>query len=213
MPGDTAKLYAQIAQDEDVYEKTRLNEEKQRKHMEAFVERFKAKASKAAAAQSRIKMLDKLPKLEALAKIADLDFEFQYAAIEAKRLMDVKSLQFGYDPSMPLIRKLDMAIQRGDRIAVIGKNGRGKSTLIKLLGGELTPQQGTISSHLQTKVGYFGQTNIDTLVDGMTVEEEVSSANPLLNRTAVRSICGSMMFGGNWRKRRSVSSLAARRAG
>lgn len=196
MPGDTAKLYAQIEQDEEVYEKTRQNEEKQRKHMEAFVERFKAKASKAAAAQSRVKMMEKLPKLEALAKIADLDFKFQYAPIEAKRLVDVKSLQFGYDPDKPLIRKLDMVVQRGDRIAVIGKNGRGKSTLIKLLAEELTPQQGTISSHLQTRLGYFGQTNIDVLVDGMTVEEEVSSANLALNRTAVRSICGSMMFSG-----------------
>jgi len=90
-----------------------------------------------------------------------------------------------------------MTIGPGDRIAVIGKNGRGKSTLIKLLAGELESEAGEMKLHPRALLGYFGQTNIDQLNADLTVEEEVTSSNPSLGYTAVRSICGSMMFGGD----------------
>lgn len=197
MPGSTDKLYTQIAQDETVYEQTRMNEERQRKHMEKFVERFRAKASKASAAQSRMKMLEKMPEREKLAHISSLAFTFNYDSIEAKRLLQAHSVQFGYDPDSPLMRELDMDIHHGDRIGIIGKNGRGKSTLLNLLGGHLQAQAGTIKSHPRMTMGYFGQTNIDRLQPDATIEEEVGSANPDLNRTAVRGICGAMMFTGD----------------
>lgn len=197
LPGKTEKIYAQIKQDEEVYEKTRQNEEKQRKHMEAFVERFRAKASKASAAQSRVKMLEKLPKLKALGHIAELDFNFQYAGIDAKKLLETSPITFGYHATTPLIHGLSFSVNKGDRIAVIGKNGRGKSTLIKLLAGELSPQSGNINLHAKTVLGYFGQTNIDRLDPSLTVEEEVGLANKKLGRTSVRTICGCMMFGGD----------------
>ncbi|MFH1653550.1 MAG: ABC-F family ATP-binding cassette domain-containing protein [Pseudomonadota bacterium] len=196
LSGNISKIYAQIKQDETVYEKTRLSEEKQRKHMEKFVERFKAKASKASQAQSRIKMLEKLPKSEALSRIADLEFSFRYDRIEAKRLMSVESLNFGYVPEKLLIRDLDMTIHSDDRVAIVGKNGSGKSTLIRLLANELTPLHGAVKAHPKITVGYFGQTNIDRLDPKLTIEEEISSANTALTKTEVLSICGVMMFGG-----------------
>ncbi|MBI2092611.1 MAG: ATP-binding cassette domain-containing protein [Deltaproteobacteria bacterium] len=196
LEGDTAKVYAQIAQDEEVHEKTRANEAKQREHIEAFVERFRAQASKAAIVQSRLKLLEKLPQLEELEAISDLDFAFRYSPFEAKRLMEASNLTFGYDKANLLIKDLSMSIGSKDRIAIIGKNGKGKSTLIKLLAGELLPLQGTINKHQLLKEGYFGQTNIDRLNSTATVEEEIGSANPSLGRTAVRTICGTMMFGG-----------------
>lgn len=196
LPGDTHKVYAQIAQDEEVHEKTRANQAKQREHIEAFVDRFRAQASKASVVQSRLKLLEKLPKLEELQAIADLDFVFRYKPFEAKCLMNVEGLTFGYDPENILINNLDMTINSKDRIAIIGKNGKGKSTLINLLAGELEPLHGTIKAHHLAKIGYFGQTNIDRLNSKFTVEEEIDSSNPSLGRTAIKSICGSMMFKG-----------------
>jgi ATP-binding cassette subfamily F protein 3 len=203
--GGTEKLYAQIAQEEEIHEKTRLNEEKRRQQIEAFVARFKAKASKAAAAQSRVKMLEKMPSREVLARIADLDFEFRAAPFEAKNLMEAQGVSFGFNEE--LFHDLNLAIGAKDRIAVIGKNGKGKSTLLNVLAGEFAPKSGTIRSHPNMKLGYFGQTNIDRLNPRLTVEEEIGNANLDLNRTMVRGICGIMMFSGEAAEKR-VSVLS-----
>jgi len=92
-------------------------------------------------------------------------------------------------------------IEKGDRIAIIGKNGYGKSTLLKLLTQELTPQEGTLTTSVATRIGYFGQTHIDRLNKQLRIEEEISSANPTLNFTQVRAICGLMMFSGDLAKK------------
>ncbi len=197
MSGSTTKLSDQIEMDEVVYEQTRQNEEKQRKQMERFVDRFRYKATKASAAQSRIKMLEKLPEREALSTISNLKFSFQNERIHAKRLLEAGGLQFRYDPDTPLIDNIDVTISPGDRVAVIGKNGRGKSTLIRLLAGDLVSESGEINLHPRASLGYFGQTNVDQLNPDLSVEEEVASSNPSLSYTSVRSICGSMMFGGD----------------
>lgn len=207
LPGNTAKVYAQIAQDEEVHEKTRQNEVKQREHIESFVKRFRAQAAKASVVQSRLKLLDKLPNLEELEDIPDLDFSFRYSTFEAARIMEVDGITFGYDPEKIIIDDLSMTINANDRIAIIGKNGKGKSTLMKLLAGEREPLKGTITAHPVAKIGYFGQTNIDRLDPKNTVEEEIDSANPRLGRTAVRSICGTMMFSGDAAEKR-VSVLS-----
>jgi ATP-binding cassette subfamily F protein 3 len=205
--GGTEKLYAQIAQEEEIHEKTRQNEEKRREQIEAFVARFKAKASKAAAAQSRIKMLEKMPTREVLARIADLDFEFKSAPFEAKTAMEVQGLTFGYEADEALFRDLSFSLGAKERIAIIGKNGKGKSTLLNVLAGELDAQAGTVRSHPNVKLGYFGQTNIDRLNPKYTVEEEIGSANMELNRTSVRGLCGIMMFSGDSAEKR-VSVLS-----
>ncbi len=202
MPGNTAKIYAQVELEESVHEKTRANEAKKRKHMEEFVERFGAKASHAAAAQSRMKMIEKLPKLEELKDIPDLEFNFNYSETHAKRIMEVEGLTFGYDPQSPLINDLSFMLQPEDRIAIIGKNGKGKSTLVKLLAGELHAQHGEIKFHPSVETGYFGQTNIDHLRGDFSVEEEIASANFKLGNTAVRTICGCMLFSGDSAQKR-----------
>lgn len=202
LPGGTAKIYAQIAQDEKVHEKTRVNEAKQREHIEAFVKRFRAQASKASVVQSRLKLLEKLPNLQELESIPNLDFSFRQAPFEADRSMEVEDISFGYDPSNMLIEDLGMMIHADDRIAIIGKNGKGKSTLMRLLAAELHPLKGVVKAHPLTKIGYFGQTNIDRLDPKKTVEEEIDSANPRLGKTAVRAICGTMMFSGDAAEKR-----------
>ncbi|MBI5299670.1 MAG: ABC-F family ATP-binding cassette domain-containing protein [Deltaproteobacteria bacterium] len=197
LSGGTEKLYAQIAQDEEIHEKTRVNEEKKRKQVEVFISRFRAKASKASSVQSRVKQLEKMGEKEKLGRIANLDFAFHYASIPAKRLMEVHNLSFHFDSQKPLIHNFNFTIHAGDRIAVIGKNGYGKSTLLNLMAGELNPLHGTIRSHPNLELGYFGQTNIDRLHKKQTVEQEIGSANGALNRTAVRTLCGIMMFSGD----------------
>ncbi len=205
--GDTGKIYSKIEQEEEIHEKARVNEEKRRKQIEVFVTRFRAQATKAAAVQSRVKMLAKMSGKEKLSHIANLDFAFHYAPIQAKSLMEVKDLSFSYDPEKPLITDFHLRIQSKDRIAVIGKNGKGKSTLLNLMAGELAAQTGTITSHANLKLGYFGQTNINRLDSHLTVEEEIGKANPDLNRTAARTLCGIMMFSGdNAEKKISVLS-------
>lgn len=195
--GGTKKLYDQILQEEEIHEKTRLNDEKKRKGMEVFINRFKAKASKASVVQSRVKMMEKLPQLERLSEIESLDFEFRYQSSPAKVVLEVQNLTFGFDPEHPLIVDLHLMIQSKDRIAIIGKNGKGKSTLLNLMAGEMPPDTGEIKKHPQTKIGYFGQTNINRLSPHVSIEDEITHVNPQLGRTVVRNICGTMMFDGD----------------
>lgn len=194
--GDTTKYHEQILLEEEIYEKTRANTEKKRKDLQDFVDRFKAKASKAAQAQSRMKLLEKLPELEALAMMATLDFEFNHHECPGKVLTEVKDLSFGYGKEL-LLKNLSFPILKSDKIAIIGKNGQGKSTLLNLIAGELTPVSGDITRNVNLLLGHFGQTNINRLNLENTVEEEVQSADPSLGRERVRSICGVMMFSGD----------------
>ncbi len=205
--GSTGKLYAQIAQEEEIHEKTRTNEEKQRKQVEVFINRFRAQATKASAVQSRIKQLAKMPSRDKLAQIADLDFNFHYAPMTAKILMNIEGLSFHYDPHVPLIKNLNLTIHAKDRIAIIGKNGKGKSTLMSLMAGEKKPIKGSIKTTAHLKPGYFGQTNIERLDSKLTVEDEIGGANPQLGRTNIRTICGIMMFSGD-KAEKKVSVLS-----
>jgi ATP-binding cassette, subfamily F, member 3 len=207
VPGGTKNFYAKLAEEEDIYEKTRANLDRKRKEMEDFVERFKAKASKATQAQSRMKMLEKMGEMNELAAVQTLDFSFNHIDCPGKTLLEIKDLSFGWDKTTPLFRDLNFAIQRNDKIAVIGKNGKGKSTLLNVIAGEITPDTGSIRQHPSMLLGHFGQTNISRLSSNSTVEEEISSANPGLGQQRVRSICGTMMFSGDLAKKK-VSVLS-----
>ncbi len=195
--GGTAKAYDQIVLEDEIHERTRANEEKKRAHAAAFINRFRAQASKAKMVQSRIKMLEKLPKLDGLANIESLDFEFRHAAFAAKTLLDVRDISFGYTHDNVLFRHLNLTINARDRFGVIGNNGKGKSTLLNLLSGGLKPLTGELKAHPRMKLGYFGQTNIQRLNPKLTIEQEIERTNPVLTRTQVRNICGTMMFGGD----------------
>ncbi|MBI5042607.1 MAG: ABC-F family ATP-binding cassette domain-containing protein [Nitrospirae bacterium] len=196
--GPTQKLYQQILQEEELHEKTRTNEEKKYKEAEQFINRFRAKASKAKAVQSRIKALEKKGKLEELAEIRTLDFEFKSAPFPGKWLMNVEDISYSYNQdSLPLIDSLSLSVGKKDRIAVIGKNGKGKTTLLNMLAGELLPQTGIVNHHPNLKSAYFGQTNINRLDLKKSVEQEIIDTHPDCSRGAARRICGIMMFDGD----------------
>jgi ATP-binding cassette subfamily F protein 3 len=195
--GGTAKAYTQIVLEDEIHEKTRANEERKRSHAEAFINRFRAQASKAKMVQSRIKMLERLPKLDEFADIESLDFEFRHAPFIAKILLEARDLSFGYRPAHLLFRHMNLTINARDKFGVIGNNGKGKSTLLNVISGGLLPVTGEIKTHPDMRLGYFGQTNIQRLNPKLTIEEEIEQTNPALTRTQVRNICGTMMFGGD----------------
>ncbi len=195
--GDTAKLFEQIAVEEEVYEKTRRKEQKKRDDAMEFINRFRALAARASLVQSRIKSLEKMGKKEELAKIMDLGFRFNSLEFPAKQLMRINDISFGYTPERTLIEKLSLDIGKKDRICVVGKNGKGKSTLLRLLAGELEPNKGQITRHANCQIGYFGQTNIERLNPELTIEKEFSALRPELNYTDIRKTCGAMMFSGD----------------
>jgi ATP-binding cassette subfamily F protein 3 len=197
MPGNTGKFYSQIAQDEEVYEKSRIKDERRRKEMEAYITRFRAKARLASLVQSRIKALQKQEKRGRLEAIETLDFWFQSKPYRGKYVMSARNISFSYDPALPLIKDFSITLGRRDRVCVVGKNGKGKTTLLKLLSGTLEPQNGETVYNVGVEMGFFEQTNIRSLVDTRTIEEEILSAHPEVDRQRARNICGTMMFEGD----------------
>jgi len=193
--GSTDKLYEQILKEEEIYEKTRINDEKKRKEVEIFISRFRAKARLAGMVQSRIKALEKQQNLQKLEKIKDLDFSFSYKPFNAKSLMSVEGLTFSYDKKNYIVKDLNFTVRSDDRICVIGKNGRGKTTLLRLLSGDLAPDAGQITMHPNTVTGYFAQTNVIKLNENLTIEEEIMSAG--CEKQTARNIAGAMMFEGD----------------
>ena len=195
--GDTAKYYNQIAQDEEVYEKTRINDERRRKEIQQFITRFRAKARLANLVQSRIKTLKKMEKKEKLEELKFLDFSFRSSPFPGKQVLSASKLAFGYTDQRYIIKDFSMTVGAGERICIVGKNGKGKTTLLKLLAGELRPRSGMVEYHPATIKGFFEQTNVKSLVDTRTVEEEILFSHPDIDRQRARNICGAMMFSGD----------------
>lgn len=197
LAGPTHRLYQQILMEEERHEHIRLNEEKKLKEAEQFINRFRAQATRARAVQSRIKALQKKERLEKIIALKDLEFEFVSAPFIGQWLIEAKDLSFSFQPdNPPLIDSFSLTIGKKDRIAIIGKNGKGKTTLLNLLAKELHPLKGAVNHHPKLQLGYFGQNNIQRLSPENTVVEEICAANPDLQKEA-RTICGIMMFDGD----------------
>ena len=195
--GSTEKIYNQIAQEEEIYEKTRVNDEKKRKEVEVFIRRFRAKARLAGMVQSRIKALNKSEKREKLQNIQSLEFSFNSAPFAAKFMLSAADISFSYNGPPNLIEDFHLSIRKDDRIGVIGKNGKGKSTLLKILSQTLVPVTGEIKNHPNLKIGYFGQTNKIELNPQKNVYEEIMVSDPKCTPQKARTIAGSLMFGGD----------------
>ncbi len=195
--GNTEKYYSQIAQDEEIYEKTRLNDERRSKEIEQFITRFRAKARLAGLVQSRIKALEKLEKKQKMTQMRDLEFSFRALPFRGKQVLRVRELAFAYPDRPYLFEGLDFSVIAGDRICVVGPNGKGKTTLLQLLGGNLTQGRGEIAFHPGVVGGFYEQTNIQTLNDLNTVEEEIQRSHPDVDRQLARNICGAMLFEGD----------------
>lgn len=196
--GGTEKGFRQITEEETIHEKTRLNFEKKRQRTYEYIRRFRAKARMAKSVQSSIKALEKQKKLVKLEKIKKLDFFFNSAPLKATQLLSLNNISFSYDKEKkPLIDNLNIDIRNGERICVIGKNGKGKSTLLAILAGKLIPDSGFIKSHPKLKAGYYAESDIIRLNDHRSVYEEIISTNTDCQTQQVRNICGTLMFEGD----------------
>lgn len=200
--GSTQKFYEKIALDDEIYEKTKINQEKKIKEMTEVVDRFRAKASKASMAQSKLKMIQKMDKMDDLENDKMLGFKFTYSECPGKTILEAQDLSFAYPGGDELISNLNISISREDKIGIIGKNGKGKSTLLNLLASELNPINGSIKTHPSFKKGHFGQTNISRLSPEMTIIDEITSVNQKLPHSRIRGICGTMLFEGELAKKK-----------
>lgn len=196
--GDTGKYYSQISLEEEVHEKSRINMEKKRRDTEEFIRKFRAKARLVGLVQSRIRTLEKQKVPDALQKIQTLNFNFRSAPFASKVMMESDHISFSYSGQRPyLINELKMLVGKDDRIGVVGPNGRGKSTLLRVLAEELTPLSGMVKKHPKLQIGYYGQTNVERLEPARTVAEEILSSDPEGSLQRARNISGTMMFEGD----------------
>lgn len=195
--GDTVKLYNQISEEEALYMATVANAAKKRQKVEEYINRFRAKASLASLVQSKIKKLAKEGVQEELDVIRTLGFEFNSAEFRARHVMKAENISFGYTPEKQLIKDFSLTISKEDRIGIIGKNGKGKSTLLSLLAGELKPESGEVWDHMHCQKGYFGQTNIERLDPNLTIADALQEASPETPYGMIRKMCGAMMFSGD----------------
>lgn len=195
--GDTHKYYEQLKSSDELHEKQKISQDKKVKELEDFIARNKARASTAALAQSKVKQLEKMDLLEDLGYDSTLSFNFNYKDTPAKVLLDVKNLSFGYTEDNILFKDISFVLEKGQRLGIIGKNGKGKSTLLNTIAGELKPLSGEVHMHPSTAFAHFGQTNIARLHPNSNVMDEIHSANTKLSAQTIRGICGSMMFSGD----------------
>lgn len=171
----------------------------QRAHMQAFVDRFKAKASKARQAQSRVKALERMDMVEAV--IADRAVRFNFPSPDkiGTPMISIDHADIGYEENKPILRRVYHSIDNDDRIALLGANGNGKSTLIKLIAGKLQPMDGTMFRSPKLRIGYFSQHQAEELDIESTPYREMlklmSQDNPDVREPVVRAKLGAFGFG------------------
>lgn len=170
----------------EVQAKQIAKQEVQRKHLQSFVDRFRYKATKAKQAQSRIKMLEKMEILAPLSSEYSSSFDFPEPIELSPPLISLDDVSAGYDDNI-VLKKLSFRIVDNDRIALLGANGNGKSTLAKLLSGRLTPMSGTINRSKKLEVGYFAQHQSEELPLDITACEYMSTLMPGVLEPKVRA--------------------------
>ena len=148
-----------MAQHEQAYEK----QQKEIQHMQSFIDRFKAKATKAKQAQSRVKALNRMQKLAPLQLSSGISFSLPQPEQMPDPLIIIDKIDLGYEPTQPILKNVSMMIRAGARIGMLGVNGAGKSTFIKSLVGELEPLSGTIKTAKGVNIAYFAQQQLDML--------------------------------------------------
>src|ERR1700735_5033917 len=169
----------------------------ERKRLQAFVDRFKAKASKARQDQSRVKMLERMKPVTALVTqdVREISFPVPEKMLSPP-IIAVDDVSVGYDPKKPVLNRVTLRIDTDDRIALLGSNGNGKSTLVKLLANKLPPFSGHVTRAEKLSIGYFAQHQVDELnLDGSPYDH-VRRLMPDATETKVRGRTGAIGFSG-----------------
>ncbi len=191
----------------DTFEKTRREEialrgkaikkqDQRRAELQAFVDRFRAKATKARQAQSRMKMLEKMPPLEAIVEADVRPFHFPPPEKKASPpIITMENVSTGYD-GRPILSKLSLRIDDDDRIGLLGSNGNGKSTFLKLISARLPAMGGHMVTADKLKIAYFAQHQLDELRPAETVYAHIRQLKPDIGEAKQRAICARMGFSG-----------------
>src|SRR6476661_7202690 len=172
-------------------------QEAERKRLQAFVDRFKAKASKARQAQSRVKMLERMKPIAALVTQDVREISFPAPEkILSPPIIAVDGVSVGYEPGKSVLSRVTLRVDHDDRIALLGANGNGKSTLVKLLASRLSPFSGTITRAEKISIAYFAQHQLDELNEDGSPYDHVRKLMPDAPETKVRGRTGAIGFSG-----------------
>lgn len=203
--GGGAKLYTggytdferqraeQLRQQQIAHEK----EQAERAHLQSFIDRFKAKASKAAQAQSRMKRLAKLAGTEAVRAEREFRIEFAEPAKLPFSLIRLNHVEAGYGPGAVILHDVGFGLEAGQRIGLLGPNGAGKTTLVKTLVGELPPMAGDRMAHPDLRIGYFAQHTVESLHEGQSPMDHFRELSPDGSNQSFRDFLGKWNFPGD----------------
>jgi len=201
--GNYEKYLSQREDERQLLENRAKNLEKEREHLEQFVRRFRAKASKAAQVQSRVRQLEKMDSVELHRATRQVRFSFPATDRGARTPMRVDDLCKSFGEHV-VFDRVTLAVDRGERIAIVGPNGAGKTTLLKILAGEIEATGGRVHLPGRSNVRYFAQHHAEALRLDRTVLQEVSYASDGTSMERVRAVLGALLFGD-----RSVDKLVS----
>ena len=187
-----AERARRLAQQQAAY----LKQQAQIKHLQSFIDRFKAKATKAVQAQSRMKALDKLERIAPAHFDSGFSFEFDSPAHLPNTLLQLDKADLGYGGE-PVLHGIDLSLESGARYGLLGVNGSGKSTFIKTLAGELNVLSGRIVRSDKLNIGYFAQHQLDTLRPDQSPLWHIQKLSPDVREQEIRNFLGSFNFVGD----------------
>ena len=172
-------------------------QEERRKHLQSFVDRFRAKASKARQAQSRMKMIERMGPIAMLQEDPSVVFDFPAPAELSPPLIALDGVSVGYEPGKPILKGLDLRIDPDDRIALLGANGNGKSTFAKLIAGRLDPMVGSQHRSNKLRCGFFAQHQIEDMTPDGTPFSHLAELLPKAREMEIRNRLGRFGFSGD----------------
>ncbi len=189
------------SQHQTILEATAKNQQKKIDVTEAFIERFRAKSTKARQVQSRIKQLEKIDRIELAPEAKRVRFSFPPPPRSGKDVIRLDAIGKSYDGKL-VYRDLSLTLQRGDRVALVGPNGAGKSTLLKILAGVLPFDSGERLPGHNVTTAYYAQHQLELLTPGHTLLDEITTAAPMAEQTFLRGILGAFLFSGDDAKKK-----------
>ena len=184
--GSYDQFARQVAERRAVLQAEAKKQDARRAHLQSFVDRFKAKASKAVQAQSRVKMLEKMETITAPEDAKKVVFTFPAPEELSPPIINMEGVAVGYG-GPAILKKLSLRIDQDDRIALLGRNGEGKSTLSKLLAGKLQPSEGKMVQSSKLRIGYFAQHQVDELHIDETPLQHVMRLRPTEGQPRLRA--------------------------
>jgi ATP-binding cassette subfamily F protein 3 len=183
----------QKAENDELQTKAKAKNDAARKHLQAFIDRFKAKASKAKQAQSRVKALERMGTVASVIEDHVQPITFPEPEKQpASPIIAIENGSVGYEPGKPILKNITLRIDNDDRIALLGSNGNGKSTFAKFISGRLAAESGNIKLAPSLKIGFFAQHQLDDLVPGDSPVEHVRRLMPAAPEAKVRARVAQM---------------------